>query len=94
MISSLLVLGAVPQSGGVYPKYRGENTGQNAPPPAMMASGKKSARPVLVPVQILLLPALKGRCSIRPPPVRRRSRRRRGTPDAMKCSINAIICTL
>ncbi|MFS2139597.1 MULTISPECIES: hypothetical protein [Duganella] len=70
MISSLLVLGAVPQSGGVYPKYRGENTGQNAPPPAMTASGKKSARPVLILVQILLLLALKGRCSIRPPPVR------------------------
>jgi AraC-like DNA-binding protein len=60
----------------------------------MTASGENSARPPRVFVQILLLLALKGRCSSRPSPVRHWPRRRRRPSNARKCSINAIICTL
>jgi hypothetical protein len=56
------------QTGRVYPKYCGKNTGQNAPQPAMTASGENSARPLSVLVQILLLSALKVRCSTGPLP--------------------------
>ena len=50
-----------PQSGGVYPNWCGENTGQNALPPATTAWRKNSALPESVLVQILLLVAWKGR---------------------------------
>jgi hypothetical protein len=45
------------QTGRVYPKYCGKNTRQNAPQPAKNGLRKKSARPVSMVVQILLLNA-------------------------------------
>lgn len=63
------------QSGGVYRKYRGKNTRQNAPATAMTASRAISARQESVPVQILLLIDYRTRRSIRPPPARRRPQR-------------------